>query len=123
MTPDCFPSRIGLTSHISFQGNPDVISDCLASAGIECDRHIEEDCEYIGNVVEVSPPGSIVSPPYCEQFCEIAVDPNLIPVCSYWYYMKASSGNICTAFESDDRICKAIGGPQKPSLEECLGTI
>ena len=56
-------------------------------------------------------------------FCEIAVDPNLIPVCSYWYYMKASSGNICTAFESDDRICKAIGGPQKPSLEECLGTI
>ena len=104
--------------HTSFQGNPDVISDCLASAGIECDRHIEEDCEYIGNVVDISTPGSIVSPVYCEQFCEIAY-----LGCNYWYFKKISSGNICTAFDTDDRICKAIGGPQKPSLEECLGTI
>ena len=111
-----------IPSHISFQGNPNVITDCLASAAIACDRHIEEECEYIGNVIQVSHPGSIVDSTYCEGYCENAIDPNFRE-CNYWYYMGPPSGNICTALESDDKICKAIGGPQKPSLEECLGTL
>ena len=76
---------------------------------------MEEECQYLGNVVEESPSGSIVDYTHCKEFCDH------IPLCVYWRFELQS--NQCFLLDSKDRICSAVGGPQEPPLPNCLGII
>ena len=74
----------------------------------------KEDCEYMGELVYISPPGSIRTKDKCEDLC---MDFEFLN-CNYWSFVKSSS--TCYLYTSQDRNCQAIGGPQKPNITECM---
>ena len=76
---------------------------------------MEENCEYLGELVYKSPTGTIVGPNYCQQLCTEFEAFN----CKYWYYV--GSEKICSLYDSYDRACQALGGGQIPSIEQCMG--
>ena len=85
-------------------------ANCLGSPQESCYRNIEEDCEYNGKVISTT---QTADERDCNETCKILKDLG----CSYWYFAKPSN---CTTYDSHNRTCNAIGGPQKPSFEECL---
>ena len=91
------------------------VEDCLASYDVSCDRIIGEACEYLGKLVFEAPPGAIVDPTHCEQLCMA----NDFLGCVYYYY--EMDGRKCYLYDSDERTCHAVGGPQKPFINECRG--
>ena len=76
---------------------------------------IEEDCEYSGELIFKSPPGSIVSSRRCEELC---LDFQFVN-CMYWSYV--GNQKTCYLYDSTERICQTIGGPESPAIEECSG--
>ena len=76
---------------------------------------IEEDCEYLGYLIYKTPPGSIVSSRRCEELCLDFQFEN----CMYWSY--AGNQKTCYLYDSKDRLCHKIGGPESPAIEECIG--
>jgi len=88
------------------------VESCLASSDETCDRIMEEKCEYLGEELFKSSPGSIVGSSHCHDFC--AAYDN----CMYWYYV--GDGKICYLYDSSDRVCQAIGGGQRPAIEQCM---
>ena len=84
----------------------------MSSSEETCDRIIEENCEYSGEVIYEAPPGSIRTPEYCQALCaEFAR-------CVDWSYIGGSK--ICYLYDSDERMCQGLGGPQQPSITECM---
>ena len=90
------------------------VEDCIISLEPTCDMIMEEDCEYIGELVYTSPPGSIRTKDKCEDLC---MDFEFLN-CNYWSFVKSSS--TCYLYTSQDRNCQAIGGPQRPNITECM---
>ena len=74
---------------------------------------IQEDCDYLGDQIFESPPGSIVSSRRCQKLCLDFQFQN----CTYWSYI--GNEKTCYLYNSDERSCRAIGGPETPALEEC----
>ena len=58
-------------------------------------------------------PGSITDADRCSEACDI------LPECKYWVYQMENHD--CIAFNSSDRTCTSITGPQHPFIEECPG--
>merc|ERR1712126_381909 len=58
------------------------IDDCIGLFGDQiCDAHIEEDCEYNGELLKEYDEGQIGNYIYCQFHCT-----DLVPGCKYWIY-------------------------------------
>ena len=90
------------------------IEDCITSLGETCDMIMEENCEYLGELVYNSPSGSVRTKDDCQDLC-LGFE---FLDCKYWSYLKSNS--TCYLYNSQERKCQAIGGPQLPSIEECM---
>ena len=80
-----------------------------------CARIIEENCDYINEPIFSTPPGSILGPTRCQELCTEFT----LPPCIYWSYI--ASEMKCDLYDSNDRVCHAVGGPQRPDLAQCMG--
>ena len=80
-----------------------------------CDRFIEEDCEYYGEVLIKTPIGSIADPKHCQELCEEFASVG----CEYWTFQEDS----CSLLTSGERKCTTLGGPKYPEIKECAGIL
>ena len=99
--------------HIAFQNT--FYSDCIINDGPYCDRFIEEECEYRGKVVYRPKLGSITDFDHCAQMCKIYKSSN----CNYWVYHEAWLE--CILYDTSERVCKSISGPEHPDIKGCEG--
>jgi len=88
-------------------------SDCIINDGPYCDRFIEEECEYRGKIVYRPKIGSITDFDHCAQMCKIYKSSN----CNYWVYHEAWLE--CILFDTSERVCKSISGPEHPDIKDC----
>jgi len=91
-------------------------SDCIINDGPYCDRFIEEECEYRGKIVYRPKIGSITDFDHCAQMCKIYKSSN----CNYWVYHEAWLE--CILFDTSERVCKSISGPEHPDIKGCKET-
>ena len=84
---------------------------CLEVDLNTCDRFLEENCEYYGDVL--LEPSSIANAKHCQELCEKFEDVG----CQYWIYQQ----NTCFLLTSGARKCTTIGGPKSPEINECIG--
>lgn len=76
---------------------------------------MEESCDFFGAEIYVAPPGSIADSNSCDELC---ADFERMG-CTYWKFKKEN--NECFLYDSSERTCDIISGPEKPNLESCLG--
>ena len=92
------------------------MTDCalqITKIGSEtCDLHVEEDCQYNGELLEKVPDGEITSADLCQESCKISA-----PDCNYWIFHRIE--NSCILKRDGNRICKVWGGPKQPSFDHC----
>jgi len=91
------------------------INECLSNTENTCDKMIEETCQYSGKEIYSSTPGTITDATDCGDVCDDFEDLG----CSYWKFDKANE--TCTLFDSDDRSCNILSGPEEPNIESCEG--
>ena len=79
-----------------------------------CSGFLEEDCDYLGQGLDLDPPdGEISDPLVCQALCQ-----NFQPLgCQYWVFN--SHKQSCHLLQSGERRCKGISGPQEPTIAEC----
>ena len=87
------------------------IDRCLEVALDTCDRFLEEDCEYFGDVIIKS--NNIADPKHCQELCEEFESVG----CLYWKFEK----NECYLLADSKRNCSSLGGPKSPNINECVG--
>merc|ERR1719167_1829100 len=75
-----------------------------------CGFHMEEDCEYNGELLERFPE-AIATPENCRIKC------SLQKACKYWIYQ--FSEFLCILKRDGNRTCNVWGGPKQPSYDEC----
>ena len=90
-------------------------SDCIVDDGPDCDRFIEEECEYAGEHVHHPKIGTIVDPDHCAETCKIFHYLN----CNYWIYFKSRYD--CILLDSSTRKCASVSGPKTPNVRSCIG--
>jgi len=90
------------------------ITSCLEVDLYTCDRIMEENCEFSGDVILELPIGSIADANHCQELCEEFS----VMGCNHWSF----DINKCTLLSSGERNCTIIGGPKSPSMEECKVT-
>ena len=78
-----------------------------------CDFHLEEDCDYNGELLEENSPGDIVGADTCQQLCNDRSPRD----CMYWIYHKREY--LCILKRDGRRTCTARGGPKEPSYDQC----
>ena len=85
--------------------------DCLVQLPKqECDSHLEEDCEYNGELLRrFSGFGSAIS---CEEECKTQA-----PNCKYWIYNNRE--DLCILKRDGRKTCNGWGGPKEPSYDHC----
>jgi len=89
------------------------VTDCLGQISNPiCDSHVEEDCEYTGELLYRSRPGAITSPYACLGLCE-----DWAPDCKYWIHDRPN--NLCILKREGTKTCKISGGPKAPSYQDC----
>ena len=87
------------------------INDCMNRISDQvCDSHLEEDCEYNGELLERFPE-AIATPENCRIKC------SLQKACKYWIYQ--FSEFLCILKRDGNRTCNVWGGPKQPSYDEC----
>merc|ERR1712126_679839 len=77
-----------------------------------CDLHLEEDCEYNGELLRRYLRGQIDSPEACQQSCI-----GLAPKCKYWIFNW--KGHECILKRDGRKRCTVWGGPKQPSFDHC----
>merc|ERR1712126_775186 len=88
------------------------LRDCQAQLGNQaCDSHLEEDCEYEGELLYSSPKGSVISAPLCQVECESNND------CKYWIFN--TSEIKCFLKKDGKKTCAVWGGPKEPTYDHC----
>ena len=90
------------------------VNVCLTSTDETCDKIIEETCVYLGAEIYTTPPGSTLDSDACDELC---IDYERLD-CSYWMFNKEEKQ--CSLYESMDRDCSFVSGPELPSIESCL---
>ena len=93
------------------------VNDCLTSTDETCDKIIQESCDYVGNEIYTTPPGSTLDSNSCDELC---IDYERLD-CSYWKFDKDEKQ--CTLYESKDSECTFVSGPESPSIESCTGNM
>jgi len=89
------------------------IDDCIWHINDQvCDSHLEQDCEYNGEVLTRYEPGRIASDIDCEIRCKI-----FAPDCKYWIYHNREA--VCIHKRDGRKTCNGLGGPKKPSYDHC----
>ena len=89
------------------------MTDCLGDISHPiCDSHVEEDCEYNGELLYRSRPGAVTQPNACQRLCEDGA-----PDCKYWIF--DSSKNLCILKKDGRKTCDVSGGPRTPSYQHC----
>ena len=89
------------------------MSDCLGQMNKQvCDFHMEEDCEYNGELLMRYPGGSIAAADTCQEVCR-----NRSPDCKYWIYNWRESS--CILKRDGRKTCTVWGGPKQPSYDHC----
>ena len=91
------------------------VNDCLTSTDETCDKIIEETCEYRGNEIYTTPPGSTLDSNSCDELC---IDYERLD-CSYWLFDKDEKQ--CTLYDSIESECSFVSGPESPSIDSCIG--
>ena len=90
---------------------------CLEMDLNTCDRFLEEDCHYQGEIILNT--DDIADAKHCQILCQLLTEPR----CNYWVFQEKEEGkNDCSLLASDDRSCTMIGGPRDPKLKECAPT-
>ena len=89
------------------------IDTCLEIDLNTCDRFLEEDCEYYGDVLVNS--DSIADARHCQELCEEFESAG----CEYWVWQE----NECFLLSSSKRNCTTVGGPKFPDINECIGML
>ena len=92
-----------------FQDND--LYDCLVMIQT-CDSHLEEECEYSGELVKRFRQGDITGPSECYDQCQIRA-----PDCKYWIFHDRESE--CILKRDGRKTCTVRGGPKKPSYDHC----
>jgi len=90
------------------------VNACLTSTDETCDKIISESCEYLGEEIYTTPPGSTLDSDSCDELC---IDYERLD-CSHWMYNKVEKQ--CTLYDSSDSDCSFISGPEQPSIESCI---
>jgi len=86
--------------------------DCLVQKNKQvCDFHMEEDCEYNGELLLRYPEGAANSPAACQSYCRGRDN------CKYWIYHTLES--LCILKRDGNRTCNVVGGPKQPSYDQC----
>ena len=88
---------------------------CIKNDGATCDRFIEQECDYAGEVVEHPEIGTITDFNHCSEMCDTFAPYG----CTYWVYMKDSYD--CYLFDSNSRKCNSTSGPRQPDIDGCPG--
>jgi len=87
--------------------------DCIGQISNQiCDSHVEEDCEYNGDLLMEYPEGNIASADTCQESCE-----SDFADCKYWIYHNMKS--LCILKRDGKRTCSVWGGPKQPSYDHC----
>ena len=77
-----------------------------------CDSHLEEECEYNGELLREFAEGDVMSANTCQRSCEIRA-----PKCKYWiFHMNESK---CILKRDGRKTCNGWGGPKQPSYDYC----
>merc|ERR1711971_735239 len=92
--------------------------NCLGIELNTCDRFLEEECVYNGEVILSEE--DIADAKHCQELCELFEDFG----CEYWVYKENPEKNHhdCLLLHSDDRECTMTGGPKRPNFIECAPT-
>jgi len=75
----------------------------------ECGSHLEEECEYDGELLDEDNSGNILDSDSCQTFCGT--------FCKYWIYHRREHS--CISKTDGRRRCTAWGGPKEPSYDQC----
>merc|ERR1719430_737856 len=90
-----------------------VPSDCLMQIGNQiCDFHLEEDCDYNGELLMKPSQGDVGDANTCQEFCKVRSR-----YCKYWIYHKRE--DLCILNRDGRRTCTAREGPKEPSYDQC----
>jgi len=76
-----------------------------------CDFHMEEDCEYNGELLMRYLDGEITSADTCQENCRSDSD------CKYWIYNNSEIS--CILKRDGKKTCTVLGGPKQPSYDQC----
>jgi len=79
--------------------------------GKTCGAHLEEDCEYNGELLRSFDDGQIVAADTCQELCEGDAD------CKYWIYHTKEF--LCILKRDGRKTCNVWGGPKEPSYDYC----
>ena len=74
---------------------------------------MDEDCNYLGNILLEPPPGTISDGLECQEMCNEFQELG----CKYWVYHREEKS--CTLYENGVRKCSAKGGPYRPPISQC----
>jgi len=85
--------------------------DCSSIDGKTCNAHLEEDCEYNGELLRSFDEGQITAAYSCQELCEGDAD------CKYWIYHTEEF--LCILKRDGRKTCNVWGGPKEPSYDYC----
>jgi len=87
-------------------------TDCLGQIRNPiCDSHVEEDCEYNGELLQELPDGAIWGASECQKLCK-----SQAPDCKYWIHHEPA---LCILKKDGRKTCKVLGGPKAPAYDQC----
>merc|ERR1712212_2814 len=75
-----------------------------------CDSHVEEDCEYNGELLRRFQEGRISDPKACQSLCKKRASE-----CKYWIYHQTEA--LCIHMRDGRKTCNVLGGPKQPSYD------
>ena len=81
---------------------------CLETQLYTCDRFIQEDCSYHGDVIRESTAADAM---HCQQLCKESASVG----CEYWRFQQDN----CTLLTNGSRICSVLAGPKSPPVNYC----
>ena len=89
------------------------MTDCLGEISHPiCDSHVEEDCEYNGELLRRFEEGRISDPKVCQDLCK-----KRAPKCKYWIHHQTET--LCIHMRDGRKTCNVLGGPKQPSYDHC----
>ena len=89
------------------------LNDCMGQIESQiCDSHLEEDCEYNGELLKRYAKGDVTSANGCQSKCQDETDR-----CKYWIHHRRE--NLCILKRDGRKKCNGWGGPKEPSFDHC----
>ena len=102
----------------NFEVNQRLFQDKKATYCLEqirnpiCDSHVEEDCEYNGELFGDITEGGSGEPGDCQEACE-----RMASKCKYWIHDTSRSS--CILKRDGRKTCDILVGPKTPSYKHC----